>query len=536
MPGPTSLSPNPIDPEELVAYLDAEIEPERMAQIETRLMTDETLRQQVAELERPFALLDLLPRSEAGENFTRTTISRVAMQQVDREKNSRWRKRLGTAAAVVTTLLLIGLVGSAAFLIARYQADAPNRQFLADLPVLANFDALREAGDVAWLKRLHEEDLFPASDAFTLAERTSDETQSVGSLNDPSRNAAKPAVATGLSSNVLATRTPAGARLPTAVANLPSEEAQRAIRNLDRFAALPPPEQNRWRDFASAIADEPNEQELWRVARRYQEFIADQMPAMRAELRDAPAEERLPLIRNVQRDRLVERLVSQTQLSRADAKAVLDWITAHQDRHAAEFAELMDNRDGPGWPRPPGDMPWHIRARLFARYQEIHNVPLPPPTDAELAKLLAVVSPDVREKLTTPPTREDQIRLIAGWAWNAMMQAIMPNAQELDRFYKSLPASEQVKLSGLSSPKEFQDRLRGMYLRQNPPPRGSFDGRDRDFRGPNRGPSSGRGPFEGPPPPRPDGPEMGPPNDGEFGLGAAPFRTNNLSKPRAKAK
>ena len=71
--------------EQLVAYLDGELDDESSRSLEQRLATDSTLRLQLGRLERTWDLLDQLGRAEVGETFTRTTI-----------EMKRWR-RTGTA-------------------------------------------------------------------------------------------------------------------------------------------------------------------------------------------------------------------------------------------------------------------------------------------------------------------------------------------------------------------------------------------------------------------------------------------------------
>ena len=85
--------------EQLVAYLDGELDDESSRQIEERLTSDSTLREQLGQLERTWDALDELEQIEVDEEFAQTTIEMVA---VAAERNATWTinsDRLGCDAA-----------------------------------------------------------------------------------------------------------------------------------------------------------------------------------------------------------------------------------------------------------------------------------------------------------------------------------------------------------------------------------------------------------------------------------------------------
>jgi len=95
----------PPSEEQLVAYLDGELDDESSRSLEQRLATDSGLRSQLGRLERTWDMLDQLGRAEVGEAFTRTTIEMVALaaeqeqQQEEAERPVRRRRRLFVGAA-----------------------------------------------------------------------------------------------------------------------------------------------------------------------------------------------------------------------------------------------------------------------------------------------------------------------------------------------------------------------------------------------------------------------------------------------------
>jgi anti-sigma factor RsiW len=76
---PTSPDIDPVE-EELVAYLDEELEPEHRAQVEHRLAEDARYRDKLRHMQKSWDMLDLLARSEPDEGFTRTTVAMVALK------------------------------------------------------------------------------------------------------------------------------------------------------------------------------------------------------------------------------------------------------------------------------------------------------------------------------------------------------------------------------------------------------------------------------------------------------------------------
>src|SRR5689334_17301159 len=69
--------------EELVAYLDEELEPEHRARVEQRLADDVRYRDKLRHLQQSWDMLDMLARSEPNEAFARTTVAMIALKAKD---------------------------------------------------------------------------------------------------------------------------------------------------------------------------------------------------------------------------------------------------------------------------------------------------------------------------------------------------------------------------------------------------------------------------------------------------------------------
>ncbi len=144
----------------LVAYLDGELDLEKCPLVERRLAEDESFRSDLRQLQFTWDLLDELPKVEASETFTQTTVEIVALSvEQDVRKEKRNQRRFGrlarslTAGGVVATVVISYFFLSAVL-------SRPNDQLIEDLPVIEDVDLYRVAGSVEFLRRLDEEQLF----------------------------------------------------------------------------------------------------------------------------------------------------------------------------------------------------------------------------------------------------------------------------------------------------------------------------------------------------------------------------------------
>jgi anti-sigma factor RsiW len=156
---PTSF---PIDPqaldERLVAYLDGELEPAEARQVEELLASDPRAREQLNQLERSWDMMDLLPPAEASETFTESTLEMVAVgAEAEVARHRAWSQML-PAPWRAWLLAAVGVLGAAAvgYGAVSWLAPDPNRELLDALGVVEDFDALRHAESVEFLRALEE--------------------------------------------------------------------------------------------------------------------------------------------------------------------------------------------------------------------------------------------------------------------------------------------------------------------------------------------------------------------------------------------
>jgi len=147
--------------EQLVAYLDGRLDAEAARQVEQRLAAEEPVRRRLQQLAQSWDLLDQLPRSTVDENFTHTTVRIVALaaeEEVNEQESHQARRRRVRWVAGAAAVVAAAVCG---FAIVSHVRPDPNEQLLTDLPVIENVDQYRHAEDIDFLRKLHDEGLFP---------------------------------------------------------------------------------------------------------------------------------------------------------------------------------------------------------------------------------------------------------------------------------------------------------------------------------------------------------------------------------------
>ena len=148
------------DIEELVAYIDRELDDSRRIAVESRLNQDADYRAEYESLRQSWELLDHLPMANATEDFTRTTIAMATVSlaeertAAERRARGRTRKRrlfvaTGWGAAALTTFLAVALP---------YWRNENRR--LEDVPVIESMDLYMYGESVDFLRELQKENLF----------------------------------------------------------------------------------------------------------------------------------------------------------------------------------------------------------------------------------------------------------------------------------------------------------------------------------------------------------------------------------------
>lgn len=157
-----SKQPSEVDAvqEELVAYLDGELDSTAVMGVERRLADDAEYRERLRELQQTWDLLDHLPRSQVEQSFTHDTLKLVTLnaeEDVQKSKTfaARWRQVAWVAGAACALAAAWG-----GYLLVSGYVSRPNDELVKDLPLLENVDLYKHAESVEFLRSLQREGLF----------------------------------------------------------------------------------------------------------------------------------------------------------------------------------------------------------------------------------------------------------------------------------------------------------------------------------------------------------------------------------------
>jgi anti-sigma factor RsiW len=151
------------DRENLVAYLDGELDEETAQALEAKLNLDAEARAEAEAMKRTWGMLDYLPRPEPSANFTHRTLERLAIKKpvetarMPRLASRRWLG-VGWAAAVLLAAG-IGWWGSG-LLTSPSPVSSEDEQLVRHLHVIQKLPLYEQVDDLDFLRALDDPDLF----------------------------------------------------------------------------------------------------------------------------------------------------------------------------------------------------------------------------------------------------------------------------------------------------------------------------------------------------------------------------------------
>jgi hypothetical protein len=477
--------------EELVAYLDGELRSEDCRRIEQRLSADAAYRRELAELDQAWSALEELPHAVATEDFARTTIEMVAVA-TERESSKRtasgstrlWRGMLLVAA-------LGGILAVAGYAAVDRLLPNPDDALIADLPIIAEFDALNEIRDVEFLRELGR---------LGTGQFVADEN-GYGTASEPAYAA-----------DGAATRADRMAWINRLSANERAELAGKFSRFNDPSFDT---QRDQLRRLYAEIAAADDRDELRATIVAYGTWIKNRTPGERITLRELPPNERI---------RKVEELVEQSdrsarrRLSPTDEKALQEAILDFVGRRRQELIREIRRQGNPELQRLAEGRSTAMVA-LFIIRREMRG-------DRGRERLqdllVSQLSPQTQEYLESLPRRERGRRLM-WWCREALDPRFGP--RELEKYFvEDLEADQRAELLALPQ-SEMEERLEQLYVGSQVGLRGRewLD----DDRPPGFDPDDGPGPrdrgrrerdrperfFDDGPPPGPPGRRRPPPRE-----------------------
>ncbi|HZZ27147.1 MAG TPA: hypothetical protein VFE46_03995 [Pirellulales bacterium] len=435
--------------EQLVAYLDGELEPQAARQVENMLATEPQAQQRLNQLAASWDLLDQLPRATVDDLFTRTTVEMVALAAEDEvtqakradpaKRRRRWLEG-GIAALAAATV---------GFVIVAMTLPDQNDALLRDLPVVKNLELYRDVGDLDLLKQLQKANLF---------------TEDASSSTPVSKNSASdnhPTNGAGAASSAI----PSSLEERRAwVASL--DPAQKiALRDeLERFSALPPNQQLALRKLDEQLSADKNSDSLRRIMQRYYDWLKTLTPTDRFTVVDesAAVPDRMKAISNLRQREVQQALAmldpTQMLFKDHDNAAVLRWMREFADIHEADLLSSSADSKRPETQKSDDRRRRRPVALSLQEWWGPSATSMPPVTATDIHSLQALLSPEKQQELDAQASLPDQIQLIRKWIQHAGELAVvnfgrnrnLPNAERLKQFEEQqLSADEKKELAAL---------------------------------------------------------------------------------------
>jgi anti-sigma factor RsiW len=146
--------------DEIVAYLDGELDSVAEAQVVRRLSEDATYRSRLGQLQQAWDMLDHLRRTESDDEFVQSTVAMVAVQAEVEAKTQKIRvqRRRNFAWLALAAVALLSVAGG--FFAIHQRTTRENRNLIRDLQVVEHVDEYSYIDDIEFLKQLERENLF----------------------------------------------------------------------------------------------------------------------------------------------------------------------------------------------------------------------------------------------------------------------------------------------------------------------------------------------------------------------------------------
>jgi hypothetical protein len=339
------------------------------------------------------------------------------------------------------------------------------------------------------------------------------------------------------------------------IARLQPAEQQELLHRQERFAALPPEEQERLRSLQSALDSDPHAERLHQVLVRYHEWLKTLTPSQRAKLAELSPPERVAEIKRIQRQQnaVRERMRRAELLSPHDMREVLRWtedfVWSRREGLVSEMSSDQRRRFDT-WDKQRQKHALLMRAFDRARRQGGGGLAALEQSDVD--RLAAELSQPARDALTEAGALPAQRRIVGSWIGTSMHRlepwtaARKPNPLVVDDLLQFLQnevaPAERERLLKLPQEKMLQE-LRGMYFERGRtemgrpggrvPPWGAGHGPDRSKGNSRKG---GRGPAGTGKQPNGDAPQNGPDAPQEVSAAAESDRARSEAPSTAPAQ
>jgi hypothetical protein len=159
--------PTPLSPElreNLVAYLDGELDEETVEALEATLANSAEAREEVDMLTRTWSLMDKLPQPGPSQEFTLRTLTAIQMEAIPSQVTHRftWYRHARRGTIVACLAMLLGIGAFFGYHTAHSFLFFPeeNVSVIQELDVIENLDNYSDVKDIEFLEELNKQKVF----------------------------------------------------------------------------------------------------------------------------------------------------------------------------------------------------------------------------------------------------------------------------------------------------------------------------------------------------------------------------------------
>lgn len=421
----------------LVAYLDGELEEDTTQYIDQVLAKSEVARHEVEALARTWELLDLLPKPNATENFTERTLTTLKVSETRTNLTDQpWFTYVRKGAIAVVWVAVLSVAASIGFIATTKWIPNPHDELLTDLRLMKNLDLYLEADSMSFVGEL----------------------QRMGSFSPPADT--KPARALDAGIIAPAPGESLKASLYDTATKLTVSERELVNRNRELWKKLPIDRQLAIRALHKDLEAAPTATRT--TLETYYTWLQTLTLGQRDDLQTAKDNpERIALVLKYKSAQDAERETQQFELN-VDLKRMKPEVRPSLLTPAdltAIMKLLYDRLSTPARFRVDNGEPLLVEkyARIIEQAAEQQGGLAKFPDDETIELLAEAVSEDVRRRMTKDggAGKKFVLRMTLSSALNAMvsqeLEKFYPTADQLREVFVKQSAAERQELTQLSS-------------------------------------------------------------------------------------
>ena len=152
--------------DDLVAYLDGELDEKTSQDLEKALVNSAVARREIEMYSRTWDMLNLLPQAKASAEFTHKTMATLRVSDLQSpllDRNASWRGNVRRGVAVIAWVVGLAACACLGFMATSQWVPNESDKLVDEYPVIENFEKYNAVRSVDFLRELRKSRTFHAS-------------------------------------------------------------------------------------------------------------------------------------------------------------------------------------------------------------------------------------------------------------------------------------------------------------------------------------------------------------------------------------